>query len=195
MRWKDLSKKRKAYILAFGVLVSILMWAFISAGVITHNFNRNQLSVDQDRQEALINGIILTETKDNRKYWEIYGETGNYDSNNGVALLNNCLGNFYDDNNEVSMSFESSKGTYNAAKTQIIMYDDTKIVIKDGTILEADRLTWIGRNKPITAKGNVKIMRNNQFYATADEVEISPEYDKFKIMGNTVSKMYDIKEK
>ena len=195
MRWKDLSKKRKAYILAFGVLVSILMWAFISAGVITHNFNRNQLSVDQDRQEALINGIILTETKDNRKYWEIYGETGNYDSNNGVALLNNCLGNFYDDNNEVSMSFESSKGTYNAAKTQIIMYDDTKIVIKDGTILEADRLTWIGRNKPITAKGNVKIIRNNQFYATADEVEISPEYDKFKIMGNTVSKMYDIKEK
>lgn len=195
MRWKDLSKKRKAYILAFGVLVSILMWAFISAGVITHNFNRSQLSVDQDRQEALINGIILTETKDDRKYWEIYGETGNYDSNNGVALLNNCLGNFYDDNNEVSMSFESSKGTYNAAKTQIIMYDDTKIVIKDGTILEADRLTWIGRNKPITAKGNVKIIRNNQFYATADEVEISPEYDKFKIMGNTVSKMYDIKEK
>lgn len=195
MKWKNLSKKRKAYILAFGVFVAILMWAFISAGVITHNFNRSQLSTDQDRQEALINGIILTETKDDKKYWEIYGETGNYDSNNGVAILNNCLGNFYDDNNEVSMSFESSKGTYNSKKTQIIMYDDTRIVIKDGTMLEADRLTWIGRDKPIIAKGNIKITRNGQFLATAEQVEISPEYDRFKITGNTVSKMFDNKEK
>lgn len=195
MKWNDLSKKRKAYILAFGVFVAILLWAFISAGVITHNFNRSQLSTDQDRQEALLNGIILTETKDDKKYWEIYGETGNYDSNNGVAILNNCLGNFYDDNNEVSMSFESSKGTYNSTKTQIIMYDDTRIVIKDGTMLEADRLTWIGQDKPITAKGNVKITRHNQLLATAEEVEISPDYDKFKIMGNTVSKLFDNKEK
>lgn len=195
MKWKDLSKKRKAYILAFGVLVTILLWAFISAGVITHNFNRSQLSTDQDRQEALINGIILTETKDDKKYWEIYGETGTYDSTNGVALLDNCIGNFYDENNEVSMSFESTKGTYNSKKTQIIMYDDTRIVIKDGTSLEADRLTWTGKDNPVIAKGNIKITRNGQFLATADEVEISPEYDKFKITGNTVSRMYDTKEK
>lgn len=195
MKWRDLSKKKKAYLLAFGGFVSILLWAFISAGVITHNFNRSQLSTDQDRQEALINGIILTETKDDKKYWEIYGETGTYDSTNGVALLDNCIGNFYDDNNEVTMSFESSKGTYNSKKTQIIMYNDTRIVIKDGIMLEADRLTWTGRENPVIAKGNVKITRNGQFIATANEVEISPEYDKFKITGNAVSKMYDPKEK
>lgn len=195
MKWRDLSKKKKAYLLAFAGFVGILLWAFISAGVITHNFNRSQLSTDQDRQEALINGIILTETKDDKKYWEIYGETGTYDSTNGVALLDNCIGNFYDDNNEVTMSFESSKGTYNSKKTQIIMYNDTRIVIKDGIMLEADRLTWTGRENPVIAKGNVKITRNGQFIATANEVEISPEYDKFKITGNAVSKMYDSKEK
>ncbi|MBO8430056.1 LPS export ABC transporter periplasmic protein LptC [Spirochaetes bacterium] len=195
MKWRDLSKKKKAYLLAFAGFVGILLWAFISAGVITHNFNRSQLSTDQDRQEALINGIILTETKDDKKYWEIYGETGTYDSTNGVALLDNCIGNFYDDNNEVTMSFESSKGTYNSKKTQIIMYNDTRIVIKDGIMLEADRLTWTGRENPVIAKGNVKITRNGQFIATANEVEISPEYDKFKITGNAVSKMYDPKEK
>ncbi len=195
MKWRDLSKKKKAYLLAFAGFVGILLWAFISAGVITHNFNRSQLSTDQDRQEALINGIILTETKDDKKYWEIYGETGTYDSINGVALLDNCIGNFYDDNNEVSMSFESSKGTYNSKKTQIIMYNDTRIVIKDGIMLEADRLTWTGRENPVIAKGNVRITRHGQFLATANEVEISPEYDKFKITGNAVSKMYDSKEK
>ncbi len=190
-----MSRKKKAYIIAFSGIVGILLWAFISAGIITHNFNRSQLQTNQDRQEALINGIILTETKDEKKYWEIYGETGVYDSTNGVALLDNCIGNFYDENNEVSMSFESTKGTYNANKTQIIMYDDTRVVIKDGTSLEADRITWTGSNNPIIAKGNIRITRNGQFLATADKVEISPSYDNFKIIGHAQSKMYDVKEK
>lgn len=194
MDWKNLSKKRKAYLLGFATILGLLLWAFISAGVITHNFNRSQLSGQKDKQEALINGIILTETKDEKKYWEIYGENGNYDSTNGIAMLDNCIGNFYDENNEVSMSFKSSKGTYNEAKKQIIMYNDTTIVIKDGTILEADRLTWSGSDKPVTAKGNVKIIRGQELYATADKVEIAPGYDDFKIIGHAVSKLYD-KEK
>ena len=59
---KNLSKKQKAYIGAFLAIVGLLAWAFISAGVITSNFNRSQLQTDQDRQEATIDGIILTET-------------------------------------------------------------------------------------------------------------------------------------
>lgn len=194
-RIKNLSKKQKTYIGALAVIVGILVWAFISAGVITHNFNRSQLQTDQDRQEALMQGIILTETKDEKKYWEIYGETGNYDSKNGVAMLNNVIGNFYDDKNEVSMSFESSKGTYNEKKGQIILYDDTFIVLKDFTTLRANRLEWSGSDKPIVAEGNIRITRDKDFLATAKKVEISPDYDNFKIIGNAVSKIYDNKEK
>ncbi len=193
-RLQNLSKKQKAYIGAFAVIVSLLMWAFISAGVITHNFNRSQLQTDQNRQEALIKGIILTETKDEKKYWEIYGETGNYDSKNGIAMLNNLVGNFYNDENEVSMSFESSKGTYNETKSQIILYEDTFIVLKDLTTLRANKLVWSGRDVPIVAEGNVRITRNSDFIATASKVEISPEYDRFKIIGNAVSKVYSDKE-
>ncbi len=195
MNWKNLSRKRKAYILGLLTLIGILAWAFISAGVITHNFNRSQLATQEEKQEALINGLILTETKESEKYWEIYGETGTYNSNNEVALLDNVIGNFYDENNEVSMSFESSHGTYNSKKNTIILYEHTVIVIKDGTTLHADRLTWSGSNNPVTARGNVVITRNKDFYATADEVEISPDYSTFKIKGNAVSKLYDNKEK
>lgn len=195
MNWKNLSRKRKAYILGLLTLIGILAWAFISAGVITHNFNRSQLATQEDKQEALINGLILTETKKSEKYWEIYGETGTYNSNNEVALLDNVIGNFYDENNEISMSFESSHGTYNSKKNEIILYEHTIIVIKDGTTLHADRLTWSGSNNPVTARGNVVITRNKDFYATADEVEISPDYSTFKIKGNAVSKLYDNKEK
>ena len=194
-RLQNLSKKQKAYIGALAVIVGVLVWAFISAGVITHNFNRSQLQTNQDRQEALMQGIILTETKDEKKYWEIYGETGNYDSKNGVAMLNNVIGNFYDDKNEVSMSFESSRGTYNEKKGQIILYDDTFIVLKDFTTLRANRLEWSGTDKPVIAEGNIRITRDKDFLATAKKVEISPDYDNFKIIGNAVSKIYDNKEK
>ncbi len=195
MKWKNLSRKKQAYIAAGLALIGILAWAFISAGVITHNFNRSQLTNNEDRQEAQINGIILTETKNDRKYWEIYGETGSYDSENGVALLNNCIGNFFDEKNEVSMSFESTRGSYSSERKQIILYQDTHIVIKDGISLEADRVIWSGSDKPVIAYGNVRITKNADFLATADSVEISPSYDKFKITGHTVSKMYDTKEK
>lgn len=191
---KNLSKKQKAYFGAFMAIVALLAWAFISAGVITHNFNRSQLQTDQDRQEASIDGIILTETKDEKKYWEIYGETGNYDSKNGVAMLNNVIGNFYDDENLVSMSFESSKGTYNEKKEQIILYEDTFIVLKDLTTLRANRLVWSGKDIPTVAEGNVRITRKNELLATADKVEISPNYEKFKIVGNAVSRVYSDKE-
>ena len=195
MKWENLSKKKKAYIFALLTLIGILAWAFISAGVITHNFNRSQLQTQEDKQEALINGLILTETKNTEKYWEIYGETGTYNSTNEIAMLDNVIGNFFVENNVVSMSFESSHGTDNSKKNEIILYDGTKIVIKDGTTLSTNRLTWSGSDKPVTAKGNVVITRNNEFYATADEVIISPDYTSFKIVGHAVSKIYDIKEK
>lgn len=193
-KFDSLSKKRKAYLSAFLVFLAVMLWAFISAGVITNNFNRSQIQTDQDRQEALIQGIILTETKNNKKYWEIYGEDGNYDSKNGIAMLNNVIGNFFDSSENVSMSFESSKGTYNENKKQIILYDNTYIVLKDFTTLKANKLEWSGTDMPITAKGNVTITRNDEFLAVADEVIISPDYESFKIVGNTTSKIYSDKE-
>ena len=194
MRWKNLSKKRKAYLIAFVAFVGILLWAFVSAGVITHNFNRSQLSTDQDRQEAQINGIILTETKDDKKYWEIYGETGTYDSTNGVALLDNCIGNFYDDNNQVSMSFESSKGTYNSKEGDITLYSDTFIALKDGITLKADKLHWLNSHSPIVAEGHIKIQKGRELLSTADKIIINPDYSSFKIVGHTVSKVYEDKK-
>jgi len=193
--WKKLSRKKKAYILALLTVAGILAWAFITAGVITHNFNRSQLQKQEDQQEAQVSGLILTETKDTEKYWEIYGETGTYNSSYEIAMLNNCIGNFYDENHEVSMSFESSRGSYNSKKHEIILYEDTIIALRDGTTLTTDRLIWSGSDNPVFAKGNVKITKNNEFYATAEEVEISPDYETFKIIGHAVSKIYDTKEK
>lgn len=189
-----MSKRQIIYLSALLAVVGVLAWAFISAGIITHNFNRDQLAGTENRQELDISSIILTESKAGKKYWEIYGESGYYNSDNKVAMLDNVTGNFYKDN-EVSMSFESSKGTYNETKKQIILYQNTHIVLKDGTSLFTDRLTWSGSDKEIVASGHVKINRNNELVATAQKATISPDYATFRIIGNSVTKLYDLKEK
>lgn len=193
MNWKDLPKKKRLYVLVFLTLGGILAWAFITAGIITHDFNRKQLASQGDEQEAIVQGIILTETKDDQKYWEIYGETGKWDSAKGYAQLDKVIGNFYKDN-EVSMSFESSKGTYNSKKGDIILYKDTFIALKDGITLNADKLHWYDSHSPIVAEGNIKIKKGKELLSTADKIVISPDYNSFTISGNTVSKVYEDKK-
>lgn len=193
MNWKDLPKKKRLYFIVFGALSAVLAWAFITAGIITHDFNRKLLQNNGDGQEALVNGVILTETKDDQKFWEIYGENGKWDSSLGVAQLNGVIGNFYKDN-EVSMSFESSKGTYNSKEGNITLYDDTFIVLKDGITLSADRLYWYNSHSPVVAEGHIKIQKDNELLSTADKITISSDYSSFKIEGNTVSKVYEDKK-
>ncbi len=193
MNWKELPKKKRLYVLVLLALGGILAWAFITAGIITHDFNRKQLEAQGDQQEAVVQGIILTETKNEQKYWEIYGETGKWDSAKGIAQLNKVIGNFYKDN-EVSMSFESSKGTYNSKEGDITLYKDTFIVLKDGITLKADKLHWLNSHSPIVAEGHIRIQKGKELLSTADKIVISPDYNSFKISGNTVSKVYEDKK-
>ncbi len=191
MDWKELPKKKRMYVAVLLALGGILAWAFITAGVITHDFNRQQMASKEEEQEAIVKGIILTETKEDQKYWEIYGETGKWDNN--VAQLNKVTGNFYKDN-EVSMSFESSKGTYDSKVGDITLYSDTFIALKDGITLKADKLHWVNSHTPIVAEGHIRIQKGKELLSTADKIIISPDYNSFKISGHTVSKVYEDKK-
>lgn len=187
---KNMDAKKKTYAIAFLALSFVLLWAFLTAEFLTHGFSRSSVKYGKDRQEIDVSSMILTETKEDTKFWEIYGETGSYNSEQKIALLTNVIGNFYKDNS-VAMSFESSQGTYNEAKNQIILYNNTFIVLKDGTSLNCDRLVWSGSDKDIVAKGNVRINRNGEIVATGEEVVINPEYDHFTLKGQTISKIFD----
>ena len=88
------------------------------------------------------------------------------------------------------MSFQSSKGTYDEKNGIITLYENTYIVLKDETTLEANRLTWSGSDKETVAEGNVKIKKSKDMYALADKCIISSGYDKFKIVGKTKTEIY-----
>ena len=189
-RWVKMDKRQKAYFFIAFVISMILVWAFISAGVITGNFNRSMVKSSGDKQELQVSSMILTETKDGQKFWEIFGETGKYSSDHKVANLTNIVGNFYKDN-AVEMSFESTHGLYNEETQEIILYDNVFVVLKDETSLIADKLIYDIKTKTLDIQGNVKINRKNSFKATAQKAVIDSDYSHFKIMGTTCSKLYN----
>ena len=133
--------------------------------------------------------MILTETKDGQKFWEIFGETGKYNSDHKIANLNNVVGNFYK-NNEVELSFESTKGLYNEETQEIILYENVFVVLKDETSLKADKLTFDIKTKTLNVEGNVIINKKRSFNAKAERAVIDSEYSRFRIIGKTVSKLY-----
>jgi len=187
--FKGLNKRKKVYFIITFLIVLVMAWAFISAGIITGNFNRAQIQGKEDEQKVDALSIIITETKDGQKNFEIYGETGHYSNDHSVATLHNVIGNFYQ-NNEVAMSFQSSKGTYDENTKVITLYENTYIVLKDGISLNTDKLIWSGSDKETIAEGHVVIKKDKEMKAIADRGIISPGYDKFKIVGKTHTEIY-----
>lgn len=188
-RFIKLSRKKKVYLLAFLSVVFIMVWAFISASIITTNFNRAQIKGKENEQKVDAIGIIITETKKGKKYFEIFGENGHYSNDHSVATLNNVIGNFYKDG-KVSMSFQSSKGTYDEKTKIITLYDNTYIVLENGVSLNADKLIWSGSDKETIAEGNVKIKKNKEMLSVAEKCIIGANYDKFKIIGKTKTQVW-----
>lgn len=188
------SKTTKIFILIGVIVVGLLSWAFIYANVLTHGLNRNNLKGKADSQELVVNDIILTETRDGIRYWEIYGETGHYESENKVAILNRTIGNFYKDN-DVAMSYEAQSGSYNEEKNTITLTQDVFIALKDNTTLQCDKLIWSGSDNDIVGEGNVRINRNKELISKGNKVVISADYTHFKLIGKTRSELYDKEHK
>lgn len=189
-KWSKMDKRQKTYAFITLVISMVLVWAFVSAGVITGNFNRSMIKSSGDKQELHVSSMILTETKDGQKFWEIFGETGQYSSDHKVANLTNIVGNFYKDN-AVEMSFEATHGLYNEETQEIVLYDNVFVVLKDDVSLTADKLTYDVKTKVLNITGNVKIKKKNSFTATANRAVIDSEYSRFRIIGTTCSRLYN----
>lgn len=183
------NKKSIAYIVLFSIIIFACFWAFVSAGLITKSFKTKIVSQTYKNKEANIESLLVTETKNGEKLWELYADSGMYTDENGVVLLEYLIGNFYD-KNQVTASFKSDKGTYNSNKKQIILYDNVVLVYKDGTNLSAERITYSGKNEDIIAEGNVRIERPNEAVIWGTKAVLNGDYSDFHIEGRTKSQFY-----
>lgn len=186
-------KKRNIFYICLAVLVVIgLIWAFIAGQMITKSFKKDILANTLQKQKITVHGLIVTETKDSQKYWEIYAEEGHYDSNDKVVLLHNIFGNFYKDN-EVVMSFKSDKGTLTEETKKVVLYQNSLLVYKNGEYLYADKLTWKGKDEEIIANGNIIIEQQNKVKLQGDKAILSADLKNLKINGNVRTELYSNK--
>ena len=184
--------KKKIYIILFSLIVLICLSGFIWSFVVTKDIRNSQKTEKgaEKNQVVSVKNLVLTETKDEEIYWELYAVKGSYDSSKGTVILDNATGNFYNTDNEVVLSFESDLGTYNEETKQITLRGNTFVVAHDGSSIRADEIIFKGKGEDIIAKGNVVVSRNEDFVSYANQARFNSELTFFEISGKTQTNVY-----
>ncbi len=182
-------KKNIAYVSLLAIVIIACLWAFIAAGIITKNFKEKIIDQTYNNKEANIESLLVTETKDGQKLWELYADEGTYSDLDNIVLLTNLIGNFYKDS-KVKASFRADSGTYNTKNKQIILYNNVILVNEDGTNLSAERLIYSGKETDIIAEGQVRIEKPKEAVIIGNKAVLSSDYKDFHIEGRTETHFY-----
>lgn len=171
-------------------IIFALLWGLIWSWFITKTVKKNSTDSKMKNQHAIVKNIIVTESRDEKKYWEFYAKSGEYDSNNTTVELNDVIGNFYDKNEEVSVSFKSDKGKYDEVSKKVVLNGNNIFVGKNGSQLYADELIWQGRDKDILANGNIQYIHDDKLVTNANSAVFNSELTNFKVIGKANTKIY-----
>ena len=192
MKFK-MNKKRliKLFLLLLTLTVA---WGFIWSWFITRSVRDHSKDSKMKSQHAVVKNIIVTETQDMKKYWEFYAKSGEYDSENNSVKLNDIIGNFYDKDGQVVVSFQSNTGTYDEKTKKVVLNGDNLIVSKDGSQLFADELIWQGQDKDILANGNIQYIKLNEYVIKAKRAIFNSDLTVFRVEGDTITKLYSDNE-
>ncbi len=183
------NKKNLAIAIGFLAIIILCSWAFISAGMITKSFKTKIIEQTYKNKEANIESLLVTETKDGEKLFELYAETGRYSDTDNIVFLTDLIGNFYEEN-KVKASFKANEGTYDSNTKHIILTGDVLIVYYDGTNISTDMLIYKGKQEDIRAIGNVRIEKPNEAVIMGSEAVLDGDYSDFHIDGRTKTQFY-----
>ncbi len=183
--------KKKIYAGLFAAVFVICLFGFIWSWIVTKDIRTNSVSDEVKNRRVSVNNLVLTETKDEKVYWELYARKGSYDATSRLVVLEDAMGNFYNKENEVVLSVESTRGTYKEDEKIITLEGDTLIVAKEGYSIEADKIVWKGRDEDIVAEGNVIVKGKDAFVAKSKKAIFNYDLTKFRIEGECVSSIFD----
>lgn len=179
--------------LAFAILVCIIViaccWAFISASIITKSFKDKIIDQTYKNKEANIQSLLVTETKNAEKLWELYADNGTYSDSDKIVFLDGIIGNIYEEK-KVKASFKADRGTYHSEKKEIILYDNVLLVYLDGTNIAADRIVYTGKDQDIVALGNIRIEKPNEAIIYGTKGILKGDFSDFHIEGRTKTKFF-----
>ena len=184
-------KSKKIYTIIFSLIAAVIVFGFLWSWYVTKDIGTDVDKAARNDQRVTVSNLMLTETKNAKKYWELYASKGHYESGSQKAQLEDIMGNFYNDNEEVILSLQASEGIYNQEDKTIELKGNVLAVSKDGSSILADEMIWMGQNEDIVAKGNVKINKNNQLVTKSEKAIFNSELTYFRIEGKSESKVYE----
>jgi len=184
-----MKKRTKISLIFLSTAIILSVIAFILSIKLTSDFEKSMKSADSQKEEVKIHDVIITETKEGVKYWEIYAKIGEYDSKKTNAILTDIVGNYYKEG-KVVLSFTAPKGFYNSDNKLVKLHGGAYVVAEDGNKVKADEISWVSTTDKIKAKGNVKIFKGTDFIATGNSADINTDFTNLEIMGNTQVKVF-----
>lgn len=187
--------KKKIIKISIITLCLFLVWGLIWSYSVTRIVKKNSKNANLKNQHAIVKNIIVTETQDEKKYWEFYAKSGEYNSEHNSIQLNDLIGNFYDKNEQVVVSFKSDKGTYDEKSKKVILNGENLFVGKDSSQLYADELIWQGQEADILANGNVQFIQDNKIITKSQKAIFNSDLTNFKIIGKTKTQLFADNEK
>jgi LPS export ABC transporter protein LptC len=145
----------------------------------------NQPIIDEN---AAVQELVLTESKNGKKFWELYASSGNYDTASEQVNLKNVKGNFYK-NNKVVLSFDSPFATYYDKNKEVKLYGGARVATDKKIYITAKELYWKGKDELIIAKKNVKIRKSSELLVTGNESHYSIKLAKIKMIGRVNTRL------
>lgn len=183
-----MQKRTKFSIFFIIILLSLIVIAFVCASKWTREF-QHFLLTQGATEYAKAKDVVITETKDGIKYWEMYAAVGEYDAENVQATLSDIVGNYYQDG-EVIMSFTAPKGVYNSDTKEVALLEAVRVVGKEGEEVLAKKIAWVTTGKIITAEGNVIISKSDEVIALSDKATLSTDFKNIEIIDNAELRIY-----
>jgi len=182
-------RKRTKFSIIFIISLFILITiALIYTNKWTKDF-QEFLKTQGGIEHATVNDVVITETKDSIKEWEVYAAVAQYDNDKVTATMHDIVGNYYK-NNEVVMSFTAPRGKYNSDDKKIELLDSVKIVGKDNIKLTADRIFWTTTEDKIYAEGNIVINKNNELIALSEKGAVTKDMKFMEISDKAEIRVY-----
>lgn len=186
-----MSKKTITSIILIIMLALLSLWAFNSSSKIMNKFKKANIEKSTVKNEDVnAEELVITETRDGQKYWEIYANSGHYDQAKNKALLNNIKGNFYK-NNKVILSFEAPSAIYSQKNKEIVLTGGAKAATNNDIYISAHELKWTGNDQEIFASGNVKIRKAQNILTLSDKSVFTTDLSQLKLIGNSQTKLYE----
>ncbi len=171
----------------FGILS---IWAF----VMSRNIMGSTKIAQKDsgaQEQVTLRELIIIETKNGKKFWEVYADSGRLDKLTDKAVLNNISANFYKEG-EVILSVASPVAVYSSEEKEIRLKGGAEGANNKDVYIKADEICWAGSKDRIQAKGNVKIIRNDQVMTVSDESSFDTDFTNLKISGDANTYVYSL---